>query len=79
MRAMDGPANAPPRAIASPCVQVCTMDEASGLCLGCFRDIAEIARWAKLSDAERAALIAALPARRTRISPEKLGSASKLA
>jgi predicted Fe-S protein YdhL (DUF1289 family) len=73
MRSMDGPANAPPRAIASPCVQVCTMDDASGLCLGCFRDLSEIARWTTLSDAERAALIAALPGRRARISAEKLG------
>lgn len=79
MRAMEGSANAPPRAIASPCVQVCTIDDASGLCLGCFREIAEIARWTQLTDAQRATLIAALPARRARISPEKLGPASNLA
>jgi len=65
----------PPKAIASPCILVCTMDEASGLCLGCFRTLQEIGGWSRFSDAERAALMAALPARRSRISPEKLGPA----
>ncbi len=64
---------APPRAIATPCVQVCVMDDASGLCLGCFRTLQEIGGWAKMDDAARAAIMVALPARRSRISPEKLG------
>lgn len=72
MRVMDGSPIAPPRAIASPCVQVCTMDDASGLCLGCFRSLPEIAGWTRLTDARRAALIEALPARRGRIDPQKL-------
>lgn len=48
----------------SPCNSVCTMDEASGLCAGCFRTLDEIARWSRLSDSERRAVLAALPARR---------------
>ncbi len=63
----------PPRAIATPCVQVCAVDGASGLCLGCFRTLKEIAGWGRFSDAERAALMAELPARRSRVAPEKLG------
>lgn len=67
------PASArPPRAIVTPCVQVCMVDAQSGLCLGCFRTLNEIAAWASLSDESRAALMAELPARRGRISPEKL-------
>ena len=32
----------PPRAIVTPCVQVCVMDDETGLCLGCRRTMAEI-------------------------------------
>ena len=62
-----------PRPIATPCVQVCVVDGESGLCLGCFRTLQEIAAWAALSDEERAAVTADLPSRRSRIAPEKLG------
>jgi len=46
--------------IESPCTRVCTLDPRSGLCLGCGRSLAEIARWPQMSDAERARLIAEL-------------------
>ena len=67
------PPNAPARAIATPCVKTCMVDGESGLCLGCFRTLPEIAGWARFSDEERSALMTALPARRSRIRPEKLG------
>jgi len=35
----------------------------------------EIAQWERFSDEQRTQLMAALPARRSRISPEKLGDA----
>ena len=63
----------PPKAIATPCIQVCMVDGQSGLCLGCFRTLPEIAGWSRFSDAERAQLMAVLPDRKSRISPEKLG------
>lgn len=69
--AMAGPP-APPRPIATPCVQVCVVDGESGLCLGCFRTLAEVAGWARFTDAEREAIMTALPDRRGRIRPEKL-------
>jgi predicted Fe-S protein YdhL (DUF1289 family) len=65
--------DAPPRAIATPCVKVCVVDGESGLCLGCFRTLPEIAGWARFSDGQRAELMAALPARRSRIRSEMLG------
>jgi uncharacterized protein len=65
--------DAPPKPIATPCVQVCVVDGKSGLCLGCHRTLAEVAGWSRLTDAERAAVMSALPARRDRIRPEKLG------
>ena len=50
--------------IVSPCTKVCLLNEATGLCRGCYRTLDEIARWGTMSDAERAAVVAALPARR---------------
>jgi prolyl-tRNA editing enzyme YbaK/EbsC (Cys-tRNA(Pro) deacylase)/predicted Fe-S protein YdhL (DUF1289 family) len=40
----------------SPCVSVCRMDEAAGLCLGCLRSIDEIIAWSKVDDAGRMAM-----------------------
>ena len=62
-----------PKAIATPCIKVCVVDGASSLCLGCFRTLSEIGGWSALSDEERAAVMAELPARRDRIDPAKLG------
>lgn len=53
----------PPRPIATPCVQVCIVDGATGLCLGCRRTLQEICGWSRFSDAERAAIMAELPGR----------------
>jgi predicted Fe-S protein YdhL (DUF1289 family) len=63
---------APTPQVATPCVQVCIVDGASGLCLGCFRTLSEIGAWSALDGARRAAIMAELPARRRRIAPEKL-------
>lgn len=35
----------------SPCISVCKMDDASGLCQGCYRTLDEIRLWAGLGDA----------------------------
>lgn len=51
--------------IESPCVRVCVMDQAHGVCAGCHRTLDEIGRWLEISDAERSAVLAALPARRS--------------
>jgi predicted Fe-S protein YdhL (DUF1289 family) len=61
-----------PQPIATPCVGICIVDGESGLCLGCFRTLPEIAGWAALSDAERSQIMAGLASRRGRIRPEKL-------
>ena len=34
-----------PKIATSPCMSVCQMDEASGLCQGCLRTLDEIAHW----------------------------------
>lgn len=69
----DGPPpGGPPRAIATPCVKVCVVDGESGLCMGCYRQLSEVAGWQRLSEADRARIMAELPGRRSRIRPEKL-------
>ena len=47
----------------SPCVKVCVLHPTAKLCIGCHRSGDEIARWSSMSDADRAAIRAALPAR----------------
>ncbi len=47
----------------SPCVGVCTLDEATGWCLGCGRTGDEIARWIAMSDPERLECWRELPQR----------------
>lgn len=62
----------PPAPIKTPCVKVCVVDGESGLCMGCYRQLNEVAQWARLTDAEREAILAELPGRKSRIRPEKL-------
>jgi uncharacterized protein len=64
---------APPAKIASPCLQVCLVDGRSRHCVGCYRTLPEIARWSRLTDAERDDIMQALPARGERIRTEMTG------
>ncbi|MBP0588757.1 DUF1289 domain-containing protein [Paraburkholderia sp. LEh10] len=45
--------NAP---VPSPCINVCRMDPATGLCDGCLRTIDEIANWSSFDDAAKRAI-----------------------
>ncbi|MBI1649177.1 DUF1289 domain-containing protein [Hyphomicrobium sulfonivorans] len=47
----------------SPCIGVCKLDEASGLCLGCARTGDEIGAWAGMGEAARDAIWQQLPER----------------
>jgi uncharacterized protein len=59
-----------PAPIASPCLKVCMVDGRSRHCIGCYRTLPEIARWSRYTDAEREAIMQALPARGERIRAE---------
>ena len=48
----------------SPCTKVCVMDAENRYCVGCARTLGEIARWSEMSEQERAAVMAELPARK---------------
>ena len=48
----------------TPCIDICTIDDANGLCKGCYRTIDEIASWATMTAAQRRAIMAVLPERK---------------
>jgi predicted Fe-S protein YdhL (DUF1289 family) len=47
----------------SPCISVCQIDNATGLCLGCRRTIDEIRDWIIMSPEDRQKLLDVLPSR----------------
>jgi len=51
----------------SPCLKICTYEPGAGLCLGCGRNLREIAGWTAMSDEERRRIMAELPARLARL------------
>ena len=51
------------RAMETPCVKICAMHPATGLCTGCGRSLEEIGAWLNLSDEERRRIMNALPER----------------
>lgn len=62
-----------PQPISTPCRQVCAVNGATGLCVGCGRTLAEIASWARLDEPARLAIMADLPAR-LRAAPSPLAN-----
>ena len=58
--------NAAEEVVASPCINVCVIDQTSGLCAGCYRTLDEIAAWIDLSPAARRAIVGELPLRRSK-------------
>ncbi|MBL8324873.1 MAG: DUF1289 domain-containing protein [Rubrivivax sp.] len=55
--------------VPSPCVNVCRMNAASGLCEGCLRTLDEVAAWSQLPDDAKRAVWAELAARRAAAGP----------
>ena len=49
--------------IETPCIAVCMIDPRTSLCLGCGRTLPEIARWHRIDNPERLAIMELLPAR----------------
>ncbi len=57
--------------VPSPCINVCKMDDHSGLCQGCLRTLDEIAGWGRADDAVRLAILAAVAKRRQENAPRE--------
>ena len=55
----------PTDTIASPCVEVCSMNPCTGRCEGCARTLDEIALWSSLADGAKREILARLPERKT--------------
>jgi predicted Fe-S protein YdhL (DUF1289 family) len=53
-----------PEYVPSPCVQICTLDPATGLCCGCLRSIQEITDWVEMTADEKRATLARIELRR---------------
>ena len=49
--------------VSTPCIKVCAVSGRTGLCIGCGRTLKEIADWGAMSETERRAIMAGLPAR----------------
>ena len=49
--------------IETPCIAVCMIDPRTSLCFGCGRTLPEIARWHRIDNSERLAIMELLPAR----------------
>jgi predicted Fe-S protein YdhL (DUF1289 family) len=49
--------------VSSPCNRICVVHPAARICVGCGRSLDEIGRWLALSEDERMAIMAQLPAR----------------
>lgn len=43
--------------IQSPCIGVCSIDESTGFCQGCYRNIDEIQQWWNLDNAQKQAVV----------------------
>ncbi len=63
--------------IDSPCVQVCVLHPEAGICVGCYRSAAEIARWSAMTPDERRAVMAELPGRSGQLARRRGGRAGR--
>lgn len=50
--------------VPSPCVNICAIDPARGVCVGCFRTLDEIASWVEFDAPQRVAVWDAIAERK---------------
>lgn len=65
--------------VQSPCIRVCVVHPEEKICTGCMRTTDEIARWSRMDDAERAAILRELPGRAPLLRKRRGGRAARLA
>ncbi len=64
--------------VESPCVKICVVHPEARICTGCLRSIDEIARWSRMTPAERHEIMAALPDRAGMLKKRRGGRAARL-
>lgn len=62
-----------PHAPHSPCVNICVIHPQEGICVGCYRTLAEIAQWSTLSAEDRSRIMDDLPARKPALKKRRGG------
>lgn len=55
--------------VPSPCINVCRLDPATGLCTGCLRTMDEIAGWCDMTPADKQRVLTRLQERRLHAVP----------
>lgn len=63
----------------SPCIDICRLDPATQVCLGCYRTIEEIAGWMTYSVDQKAVIRSALPVRRIKYSIDEAATQDQMA
>ena len=63
-RRRDRPRRAFDTSIPSPCIAVCQLDDATGWCLGCFRNVDEIREWPIMTAEEKTKALAEIAERK---------------
>jgi predicted Fe-S protein YdhL (DUF1289 family) len=53
----------------SPCINVCLMDDLTGLCQGCFRTLDEISGWSRATNDDKLVILVAVNLRRAEHDP----------
>ena len=55
--------------VASPCINMCQMDDMTGLCRGCFRTLDEISGWSRATNDDKLDILAVVNRRRVEHDP----------
>jgi predicted Fe-S protein YdhL (DUF1289 family) len=64
--------------IESPCQKVCVIHPQARICIGCSRTGDEIARWSRMTPAERREIMDALPSRAAQLTSRSGGRKARL-
>lgn len=64
-------------AVKSPCIDVCTFDGKTGLCVGCLRTLDEIRAWKKMTDHRRHQVINDRSRRQAKLQRESSGPSNE--
>ena len=59
--------------VESPCVKLCVVHPEARICVGCYRSIAEISGWSRMTAEERTAVMADQPSRAPRLAKRRGG------
>ena len=71
--------NSAKTSIETPCMRVCVVHPRLNMCIGCGRSLDEIAGWINLAPADRARIMAQLPARLAAIPDARPGTSTAAA